>query len=494
MNGTDGGAPPAGWATATLGDIAAPTRPRQRPSEAPHLPFIGMEHVEANTMRLTATARAGEMRSSAVHAHPGDVLYGRLRPYLNKVYVAAAESMCSAEFIVLPATGGLNPNWLAYLLNSGQFVSFASHLPTGDRPRVDFGQIAPYSLLLPPRAEQDRIVAEIERQLTRLDAAVGALRRVQANLKRYRASVLKAACEGRLVPTEAELARSEGRTFETGEQLLARILKDRRAEWQAESKRPYKEPAPPDTSSVRKAPEGWAEVALAAAASLNPRSLDPAPPGHQLVSFLPMAGVEAGSGVADLTRLRPWREVARGYTRFQDGDVVFAKITPCMENGKAAVISGAAGGIGAGSTEFHVLRPEEGLRAKYLLFFLLQKTVRTSAQRAMRGAAGQLRVPPEFISGLAVRVPPTAEQDRIVAEVERLLTGAAAAAADCDRALARAERLRQAILKRAFEGKLVPQDPTEEPASVLLDRIRREREAAETPRRRPRRRPRRAHE
>ena len=77
-------------------------------------------------------------------------------------------------------------------------------------------------------------MAEIEALFTDLDAAVAALKRVQANLKRYRASVLKAACEGRLVPTEAELARKEGRTYETGEQLLARILKERRAKWEAD--------------------------------------------------------------------------------------------------------------------------------------------------------------------------------------------------------------------------------------------------------------------
>ena len=98
-----------------------------------------------------------------------------------------------------------------------------------------------------------------------LDAAVAALKRVQANLKRYRASVLKAACEGRLVPTEAELARKEGRTYETGEQLLARILKERRAKWEADQlakmlaagkppsnddwKKKYKEPAPPNPTS-----------------------------------------------------------------------------------------------------------------------------------------------------------------------------------------------------------------------------------------------------
>ena len=88
--------------------------------------------------------------------------------------------------------------------------------------------------------EQREIVAEIEKQFTRLEAGVAGLRRVQANLKRYRAAVLKAACEGKLVPTEAELARQEGRTYETGAQLLERILTERRQKWSGKGK--YKEP------------------------------------------------------------------------------------------------------------------------------------------------------------------------------------------------------------------------------------------------------------
>ena len=97
-------------------------------------------------------------------------------------------------------------------------------------------------------------MAEIEKQFTRLEAGVAALRRVQANLKRYRAAVLKAACEGRLVPTEAELARQEGRTYETGAQLLERILTERRKKWNGKGK--YKEPAKPDTAQSAAAAGG----------------------------------------------------------------------------------------------------------------------------------------------------------------------------------------------------------------------------------------------
>ena len=105
---------------------------------------------------------------------------------------------------------------------------------------------------LAPLPEQRRIVAEIEKQFTRLDASVAALRRTQANLKRYRVSVLRAACSGELAPTEAELARAEDREYEPAGVLLERILVERRARWEAQEKRrgKYKEPAAPDTSDL----------------------------------------------------------------------------------------------------------------------------------------------------------------------------------------------------------------------------------------------------
>ena len=132
--------------------------------------------------------------------------------------------------------------------------NYVSRPCRGDQRSVN--RELPYSH---PSPEQRRIVAEIEKQFTRLDASVAALKRVQANLKRYRASVLKAACEGKLVPTEAELAQTEGRDYEPADQLLARILSERRARWESQEKRgrKYKEPAAPDTSNLPKLPEAW---------------------------------------------------------------------------------------------------------------------------------------------------------------------------------------------------------------------------------------------
>ena len=106
---------PFGWARIRLKDVAFPDRPRELPQSHPDLPFVGMEHVEAHSMKLLGTVRGSEMKSSAVHFYPGDVLYGRLRPYLNKVLLATFEGLCSAEFIVFAEHGNLNSPWLAYI-------------------------------------------------------------------------------------------------------------------------------------------------------------------------------------------------------------------------------------------------------------------------------------------------------------------------------------------------------------------------------------------
>ena len=103
---------PQSWRVVPLGELVAPTRPRHKPGDYPNLPFIGMEHVEAHSMRLLGTVQARTMKSSAVHFQAGDVLYGRLRPYLNKVYRPDFEGLCSAEFIVLPSSDQVDARYL----------------------------------------------------------------------------------------------------------------------------------------------------------------------------------------------------------------------------------------------------------------------------------------------------------------------------------------------------------------------------------------------
>jgi type I restriction enzyme S subunit len=188
---------------------------------------------------------------------------------------------------------------------------------------------------------------------------------------------------------------------------------------------------------------------------LNPRIDASTVDNECLVSFVPMAAVEAGTGLMDATHERPWAEVRKGYTPFREGDVLFAKITPCMENGKVAIAAGLTNEIGAGSTEFFVLRPLGGIESKFLLYFLLQEEFRRDARSKMRGNAGQLRVPKEFLESASIPVAPLPEQRRIVAEIETQFTRLDAAVAALERARANLRRYRAAVLEGAFTGPLV---------------------------------------
>ncbi len=227
-------------------------------------------------------------------------------------------------------------------------------------------------------------------------------------------------------------------------------------------------------------------VPLSSVARVNPRGWTIPPEDDERLSFIPMASVEEVSGRLDPSFVRPWLEVKKGYTKFEEGDVLVAKITPSMENGKAALATGLFEGRGVGSTEFHVLRPSEDLDARYLLHFVLQTSTRRLARAQMRGVAGQLRVPPEFFRDLEIPLPLIDKQRQIVAEIETQFARLDDAVASLKRARVRLKRYRASVLKAACEGRLVPTEAElarqegrdYEPASVLLERITAEHEAA----------------
>jgi type I restriction enzyme S subunit len=138
------------------------------------------------------------------------------------------------------------------------------------------------------------------------------------------------------------------------------------------------------------------------------------------VSFLPMEAVDDGASGDFVPRTRPLAEVRKGYTPFADGDVLWAKITPCMENGKTCIASGLENGIGFGSTEFHILRPRSStVTSDYVFAFLAQATLRRLARFAFTGSAGHLRVPEEFLAQLPLPVPPASVQTSIADEMRR---------------------------------------------------------------------------
>ena len=460
----DAAALPSTWVTTTLGNVTFPRGVKVKPSELADAPFIGLKDIEAHTLRLLGVGQARDVKSSGSYFDRGDVLYGRLRPYLNKVYQPDFSGMASGEFIVFPSQSHLDNAYLMYFLNQLEFASFATRLNAGDRPRVDFGQLEEYPLPLAPILEQRRIVEEIEKQFTRLDAAETALKRVQANLKRYRASVLKAACEGKLVPTEAELAQAEGRDYERGDQLLERILSERRARWASQGKRrgKDKEPVSPDTSDLPELPEGWVWASVEMLTQNFDRHRVPvkAKDRAKLRGPYPYYGA---SGMIDV--INDYLFDGTFLLIAEDGANLLARTTPI-----AFVVSGQFWV----NNHAHVVKTFGTMPMQYLGIYLNSLNV----ERYVTGTA-QPKLTQTALNHIPVPIPPLADQVRIVAEVERRLSIIQKAESTVEASLKRIERLRQSILKQAFCGQLVSQDPNDEPASVLLQRIRAERVAAQ---------------
>jgi type I restriction enzyme S subunit len=159
-------------------------------------------------------------------------------------------------------------------------------------------------------------------------------------------------------------------------------------------------------------PPGWELASIGDLCLINPRQFGTPPDNDETISFVPMAAMEAGTGRMDASRRVCYGDAqGKSFTLFQELDVLFAKITPCMENGKIGVARGLESGRALGSTEFFVLRSQGAVLPCYLALYLLQLTVRQNAERNMTGAVGQRRVPRAYIEGLPLPVPPLAEQD-----------------------------------------------------------------------------------
>ena len=223
-------------------------------------------------------------------------------------------------------------------------------------------------------------------------------------------------------------------------------------------------------------PEGWAAVTLPDICELNPpKPRSDALPPNALVTFVPMPAVDAELGAITAPAIRNFSEVRKGFTAFRNGDVIFAKITPCMENGKSAIARDLKNGLGFGSTEFHVLRPSNAVLADFIYHFIRQEVYRKAAESEMTGSVGQKRVPIDFLKRTEIHLPPLAEQKRIVAKVEELLTQVNAARERLAKVPRILKRFRQSVLAAACSGQLTAdwrnQNIGIESGARLVDRV-----------------------
>jgi type I restriction enzyme S subunit len=233
-------------------------------------------------------------------------------------------------------------------------------------------------------------------------------------------------------------------------------------------------------SEARQLPPCWVEVRLDEVCAVNVRCFSVLPHSSELpATFVPMSAVIEEFGGIDVSAARPLSEVSKGYTSFVEGDVLFAKITPCMENGKVALVPPLPHHVGFGSTEFHVVRSEGAVEPKWVAYYLSQLEFRRAARQDMTGSAGQLRVQSGWLAGASLPIAPLAEQQRILLRLDEVLSELDEGVAELLTAQKKLTQYRQSLLKAAVEGDLTAEwrakNPPQETGAALLAGILRER-------------------
>ena len=492
---------PPQWAETSLGEIAdvqgGIQKGKKRSSSLPlrDVPYLRVANVQRGYLDLDVvqSIQATDDEISQLRLQVGDVLFneGGDRDKLGRGWIwTGALSECIHQNHVFRARlidRILDPRLLSWYGNTvGQQYFFDEGKQTTNLASLNSSKLKALPVLVPPHAEQIRIVEAIESYLTRLDDAFTTLERVQRNLKRYRASVLKAAVEGRLVPTEAELARAEGREFEPASVLLERILAERRRRWEeaelakmkAKGKAKYVEPAGPDMSELPELPEGWCWVRTEQCIMTQV--------GHAFSSkeFIDegvnlLRGDNIGHGTlrwGDNRRrcIRPEALKVHAHLELKPGDIVLAMDRPIISTGlKFAHVRPLD--LPALLVQ-RVIRLRTSIHLGYFEANLQSQSFLNHLNAEARGG-GVPHVSEDQIKNFTFPLPPLAEQARIAQEIERLMSTYESSTQIVMISERRVSRLCQSILKWAFEGRLVDQDPNDEPAAVLLERIRAERAA-----------------
>lgn len=495
---------PPGWCWTTLATIAdidggiTKDQKRHRTPTMREVPYLRVANVQRSYLDLQEmkTILAEDTEIAAMRLLKGDVLFteGGDRDKLGRGWVWNGEiEECIHQNHIFRARLCLPLVEPKFVSLHGNFFGQRWFASTGKQTTnlasINKGVLSRFPVPLAPLNEQRRIVAKIEELFSDLDAGVAALVRIKANLKRYRAAVLKAAVEGKLT----EEWRAKHPKIEPASKLLERILAERRKKWEkdqlakfaAAEKTPpkgwrekYTEPAAPDTSGLPQLQEGWcwASASVVCQKIQDGTHFSPSEEEQREEGSFPYVTAK---------NVRPWRLDLSKLTYLEEAvhrpiynrcDARFNDVLLVKDgvNAGDAAVNTYPGEISLLSSVAMMRPVEAALTSHYLLTYLQSPLGNRQLLGNLTGTAIR-RIILQRIREIPIPIPPLDEQIQIANEVAVKLSQIEAAEVMIDHSQQRAARLRQSILKRAFEGKLVPQDPTDEPAEKLLERIRQER-------------------
>lgn len=447
---------PATWKAVPLGEVledivggGTPSRTNSAYWEG-NIPWLTVKDMRSRRPQDSIDHISEDaVRSSATNLIPADTVIIATRIGLGKVIRVPYDATINQDLKALITKPIVDKGYLEYWIVS--IANYLDSIGSGTTVKgIRLEQLRSIPFPLAPLDQQTRIVAEIEKQFSRLDEAVANLKRVKANLKRYKAAVLKAAVEGRLVETEAERARREGRSYETGAQLLQRILETRRSQWQGKGK--YKEPAAPDTTSLTELPEGWVWATVEQISGLvEYGSSAKTSEDASGIPVLRMGNIFEGGLRFDDLKYLPNEHDEFPKLLLRPGDLLFNRTNSPELVGKTAVFGGLIQRCSFASYLIRV-RLVPGAHPNLFSAVINSSYGRKWVKSVVTQQVGQANVNGTKLQALCVPLPPEAEQNCIVAEIDRHLSLANKAEAQVNANLRRAERLRQSILGKAFVG------------------------------------------
>ena len=343
--------------------IAINSTEKKKPVEEDRFTYLGLEHLDSGSLTVTRFGSDVAPIGEKLVMRKGDVLFGKRRAYQKKVAIAPFDGIFSAHGMVLRANVEvIDPDFFPLFISSDYFLDAAIKISVGSlSPTINWRDLKILEFDLPDLETQRKLAA--------------VLWSINDTMESYK----------KLISATDELVKS---------QFIERFGK-------------------PGTD-----PFGWGVTTLGECCELNPRK--PKDMNTNIdYSFVAMPSVSE-DGCIDSSIERPYSEVCKGFTYFGENDVLFAKITPCMENGKGGVAKKLKNGAGFGSTEFHVLRPIKGISDPYWIYILTMfPKFRSDAEKVMTGTGGQRRVPITYLNEYPIALPPIDLQEQFAAFVRQ---------------------------------------------------------------------------
>lgn len=381
------------------------------------------------------------------------LVIGRVGYYCGSIHITQDQAWVTDNaFITQFSEECFTISYLDLLLKS---IDLQENSSATAQPVISGSKIYPLVILIPPLEEQQRIVEKVDELMqlcdqleqqqtlstdahaTLVDTLLKALtesndadefqgnwQRIVANfdvlftteysIEQLKQTVLQLAVMGKLVKQDP--------SDEPATELLKKIA-DEKAKLIKEGKIKKSKSLNSDLkydNIFHFLPENWTLTNLKTIAEINPRNC--VEEENKLASFIPMTLVPRSYTLQHEQELKKWAEIKKGFTHFADNDIGVAKITPCFENSKACVFNNLENGIGAGTTELHIVRPIVGLNSHYVLIYLKTPSFLKIGEKYMTGTAGQKRLPKDFLEEFYFPLPPLNEQNRIVEKVNQLFS------------------------------------------------------------------------